>query len=119
MVNVPDAFMRGLEKPIILWLLSRKPRHGYELIREFKKLTGRRLKPSIVHPFLHKLEKEGFAVARWIEMGKRRIRYYSLTNNGENLLKKVREIFNRPVKEVFMDFIDKRKTTSYRNNATN
>lgn len=112
MVKVRDAFLRGLEKPIILWLLSRKPRHGYGLILEFTKLTGRKLKPSIVYPFLHRLEKEGFAAAEWVGKGKRRIRYYSLTNSGENLLRKVRGIFNRPIKEVLMDLISKRKPSS-------
>jgi len=110
MVNIYDAFLRGLEKPIILWLLSRKPRHGYELILEFKILTGRKLKPSIVYPFLHKLDRGGFAVAEWVKKGKRRIRCYSLTNSGENLLKKIRETFNNPIKEVLMDLIKKSKT---------
>lgn len=108
MVKVGDAFLRGFEKPIILWLLSRKPRYGYGLIVEFKKLTGRKLKPSIVYPFLHRLEKEGFAAAEWVKRGKRRIRFYSLTNSGENLLKKVRRIFNAPIKEFFLDLITRR-----------
>ena len=57
MVNVIDAFIRGLEKPIILWLLSLKPRYGSELIKEFESLTGRKLKPGIVYPFLQWLER--------------------------------------------------------------
>jgi len=109
MVKVCDAFLRGLEKPVMLWLLSRKPRYGYGLIMEFKKLTGRKLKPCIVYPFLHKLEKEGFAVTKWVEKGKRRITYYSLTGSGENLLVKIREMFNKPIKEVFKDLLSKRK----------
>jgi DNA-binding PadR family transcriptional regulator len=109
MVNAYDAFLRSLEKPVILWLLSQKPRHGYELILEFKKLTGRKLKPSIVYPFLHRLEREGFAVSKWIEKGKRKIKCYSLTSRGENLLKRAREIFSKPLREVLMDFIEKRK----------
>jgi DNA-binding PadR family transcriptional regulator len=109
MVNAYDAFLRGLEKPVMLWLLSRKPRHGYELILEFKKLTGRKLKPSIVYPFLHKLEKEGFAASKWIGKGKRKIKCYSLTSNGEKLLKRVREIFSKPLKEILTDLTDKRK----------
>jgi DNA-binding PadR family transcriptional regulator len=111
MVNAYDAFLRGLEKPVILWLLSRKPRHGYELILEFKKLTGRKLKPSIVYPFLHKLEREGFAVSKWISNGKRKIKCYSLTSKGENLLKRASEIFSKPLKEILTDLVGKRKST--------
>jgi len=107
MVKVSNIFLRGLEKPIILWLLAHKPRHGYELIVEFKRLTGRKLKPSIVYPFLHKLERGGFASAEWIVKGKKRIRHYSLTKSGEDLLRKFKEIFSKPVKQVLMDLIEK------------
>lgn len=104
-MKISDGFLRGLEKPIILWLLFHKPRHGYEIILEFNRLTGRKLKPSIVYPFLHKLEMEGFASGQWILRGKRKIRNYSLTKNGEELLQKVREIFTKPMREIFLDFV--------------
>jgi len=110
MVKVNDAFLRGLERPVILWLLSDKPRHGYELILEFKRLTGRKLKPAMVYPFLRKLEKGGFAVGEWVKKGKRRLRYYSLTNRGERLLRKVQGMFNKPLKQVLVDLISHRKT---------
>ncbi len=110
MIKISDGFLRGLEKPIILWLLFHKPRHGYEIMVEFKKLTGRKLKPSIVYPFLHKLELEGFASGQWTINGKRKIKYYSLTISGEELLQKVREIFTQPIKEIFLEFFEKKKT---------
>jgi len=112
MGKISNFFLRGLEKPIILWLLARKPRHGYELIVEFKKLTGRELKPSIVYPFLHKLERGGFASAEWIMKGKKRMRHYSLTKRGEDLLRKVKETFGKPFKEVLMDLIEKEGKSS-------
>lgn len=110
MVRVNDAFLRGLERPVMLWLLSRKPRHGYELILEFKRLTGQKLKPAMVYPFLRKLEEGGFAVSEWVEKGKRKLRYYSLTKRGEGLLRKVRGTFNKPLKEVLMELINQKKT---------
>ncbi|MEM2420101.1 MAG: PadR family transcriptional regulator [Candidatus Bathyarchaeia archaeon] len=105
MVKISDSFLRGLEKPIILWLLFHKPRHGYELITEFKKLTGRKLKPSIVYPFLHRLEREGFANGRWLVKGKRKIKHYVLTKNGEELFKRIKETFAKPVREFFQEII--------------
>lgn len=105
MVGVIQAFVRGLDKPIILWLLSRRPRHGYELIKELRRLTGRKLKPGIVYPFLHRLEEEGFAVGEWIIKGGRNVKYYSLTKKGENLLRRVRDLFEKRVKEVIMDLL--------------
>lgn len=112
MVKVPDMLIHGLERPIILWLLSHRPRHGYELILEFKRLTGRKLKPSIVYPFLHKLERNGFASGKWVEKGRRRIRYYSLTTKGEDLLRRIRKLFNKPLREVLLDMVSKRESSS-------
>ncbi|MCS7114511.1 MAG: PadR family transcriptional regulator [Candidatus Bathyarchaeota archaeon] len=111
MVKIGESFLRSLEKPVILWLLSRKPRHGYELIAEFRRLTGRRLKPSIVYPFLHRLEREGFASSQWLVKGKRKVKHYTLTRNGEELLGKVRETFTKPVKEFFIEIIGEKKQT--------
>ena len=103
--NFVYAFIRGLNKPIILWLLYIKPRSGYELMKEFTKLTGQKLKPGIVYPFLHHLEKGGFTVSKWIEKGKRKIKYYSLTKKGENLLGRVRNFFSMPIKELITDML--------------
>jgi len=63
------------------------------------------LKPGIVYPFLHHLEKGGFTVSKWIEKGKRKIKYYSLTKRGENLLGRVRNFFNMPIKELITDML--------------
>ena len=79
---------------------------------EFKRLTGQKLKPATVYPFLRKLENGGFAVSEWVEKGKRKMRYYSLTKRGERLLKKVRRMFNKSLKEVLMDLIDHKKLSS-------
>ena len=105
MVGVIQAFLQGLDKPIMLWLLSRGPRHGYGLIKELKRLTGHKLKPGIVYPFLHWLEQEGFAVGEWVENGRRHIKYYSLTKRGERLLSRIRDLFKRPLKEAITDFL--------------
>ena len=108
MVNVVNAFIRGFEKPIILWLLYLKPRHGYELIREFKSLTGRKLKPSIVYPFLQWLEREGYAVSRQIMRGKRRLKCYSLTEKGQELLKNLQDKLRASIGEVIKEFLRKK-----------
>ncbi len=63
----------------------------------------------MVYPFIRKLEKGGFAVSEWVEKGKRRLRYYSLTKRSENL-KNVRRMFNKSLKEVLMDLINHGET---------
>jgi len=105
MVKFVESFMQGLERPVILWLLYQKPMHGYGLIKELKRLTGRKLKPSMIYPFLHWLEKNGFVVGKWVEEDGRKVRYYSLTERGKCLLSRIRDLFKRPLKEILIDFL--------------
>lgn len=112
MVNVIKAFLRGLDKPIILWLLAEKPIHGYGLIKELKRITGRKPTSSIIYPFLHRLEERGFAVGRWVEKYGRNVKYYSLTEKGLELLNNIYSLFQKPVKEVLRDFLLKERGAS-------
>ena len=90
MVDVVDAFLRGFERPLIVWLLAPGPKNGYELMKEAKRLTGRTLKPSVVYPFLYWLEEKGFAVSDLMKKGRRELRFYRLTDKGKGLLMKVK-----------------------------
>ena len=107
MVEIITSFLRSLERPLILVLLSRRPRHGYELIHEFKKLTGRKLKPGFVYPFLHWLEKEGYTISQYVQKGKRKVKYYKLTEKGEKLLQRIRKSFRVSIKE-FVEYLIKK-----------
>ncbi|MCW4022106.1 MAG: PadR family transcriptional regulator [archaeon] len=106
MVNLTDSFIHGIEKPLVLWMLSRHPRHGYEIINEFKRLTGKKLKPSMIYPFLHGLEEEGFAVSEWARKSGRSLRRYRLTEKGEQMFTKLRGFFTKPIKEIISDLLD-------------
>ena len=109
MVNFRDSLVHGIEKPIILWLLYSNPRHGYELINEFKKLTGQKLKPGMVYPFLHWLEDEGFAASEWMKQSGRNLRRYHLTTTGKQMFRKLRNFFTKPVKEIIIDLLGEEK----------
>ena len=109
MVDAINAFLRGLERPLILWLISQGPRYGYELIKEVKRLTGQKLKPSALYPLLYWLEDEGFVVSEWIKKGRRDLRYYRLTEKGKALLVKVRGLFSEPIRGVIADFLSEQK----------
>ena len=68
----------------ILWLLSKKPAHGYEIIRimnkedEFNK-TG----PSRIYPFLRKLSGMKLIKAKEQKTGQRVRKLYSITPLGK------------------------------------
>ncbi len=109
MVDVINSFLQGLDRPLILWLIKQKPKHGYELITEIKRLTGRRLKPSTVYPLLYWLESEGYVVGEWVRKGKRNLRRYSLTAEGKTVLSKVSSLLNTPLRHVMVDLLTERK----------
>ena len=98
MVEVIKSFINGLNLIIILWLLSVKPRHGYEIIKEFRRLTGISLNPSVVYPLLHHLEEEGLALSRWIIEKNKARRCYSLTVRGKKLFNRFRTLFKERLK---------------------
>ena len=103
------SFSRG----IILWLVNQKPMSGYGIVKELERLTGQHFSSGIVYPLLYELEKEGFIAGEWTQKGRRRIKYYSIIENGTELLNHLREIFEMPVKEVLKDLI---RDSSRKNN---
>jgi DNA-binding PadR family transcriptional regulator len=105
MVDVVDAFLRGFERPLILWLLAPGPKNGYELMKEAKRLTGRTLKPSVVYPFLYWLEEKGFAVSDLMKKGRRELRFYRLTDKGKGLLMRVHNFFSNQIRGVIADLL--------------
>ena len=80
---------KGSAELLILSLLEREPRHGYEL----SKLIERRSRGAVrfnvasLYPLLYRLERRGWIQGRWVEKaGQRRRRYYRLTTQGRNVL---------------------------------
>lgn len=93
----PPAFDRELKKGstelLILTLVEKRPRHGYEIS---KLIEGRsdgvlRLNVASLYPLLYRLEKRGFLEGRWVEkVGQRRRRYYRITPAGRKRLQERR-----------------------------
>lgn len=78
-------FEQGDLKFVILQLLTDKPRHGYEIIKELEERSGGRYAPSpgTVYPTLTMLEEMGYATAALEEGGKK---VYSITDAGRAYL---------------------------------
>ena len=109
MVDTIKAFMHGLDRPLILWLLAQRPMHGSELIKEVKRLTGQRLKSCTLYPILYWLEEENFVTGECVKKGQRELRCYRLTEKGKNLLAKVHDLFNKPIGRLFADLLGEQK----------
>lgn len=95
----------GFSRAIILWLLNEKPMSGYALVKELEHLMGQHLSSGIVYPLLYELEKQGYIAGEWSQRGKRHTKHYSLTPEGKELLLRLRQLFDMPVKEALKDFI--------------
>jgi len=105
LVDIEGAFIRGFEKPLILWLLRDGPKTGYEIMIELTKLTGKTLNPGSIYPFLHWLDEQELAFSEWVTSGGREMRYYRLTNRGTEFYSNIQAFFQGPLKGMFKQII--------------
>ncbi len=78
---------KGYMRIALLILLSRKPCHGYEMMKEVEDRTGGFWKPTAggVYPILQSLEESGYIEGKW-EPQKRRRKIYRITEAGKLIL---------------------------------
>ncbi|MFH1770894.1 MAG: PadR family transcriptional regulator [archaeon] len=67
-----------------LCLLSKGPKHGYELIKELESKMDQSISASHVYPFLKSLEENKFIACKHVD--KRDKKSYDLTKNGEEFI---------------------------------
>jgi len=94
---------KGSAELLILSLLEREPRHGYELGRliESRSRGALRFNVASLYPLLYRLEKRGWIQGRWVEKaGQRRRRYYRLTSEGKSVLRARRRSWSELVEAV-------------------
>ena len=81
---------KGYIRIAVLILLSKKPYHGYEIMREIKERTGGFWRPTAggIYPILQNLEKSGYVEGEWDVQKKRRRKTYTVTGTGELVLQR-------------------------------
>lgn len=112
---------RGDIKFILLGLLSERPQHGYELMKELEARRGgfRRSSPGSVYPTLQMLEEGGYLTSEEID-GKR---VYTITESGRQFLSDRNQQFDsRKTRDSFMEskpseLIELRRTLTELNDA--
>lgn len=91
LASVPDPeWKKGSAELLVLSLLEAQPRHGYDISKLIQVRSGGALRFHVtsLYPLLHRLEKQGLIVGRWVEKAdQRRRRYYSLTPQGHAALR--------------------------------
>lgn len=76
---------KGSAELLVLSLLEDQPRHGYDISKLIEHRSGGALRFHVtsLYPLLHRLERQGWIIGRWVEKAdQRRRRYYSLTSEG-------------------------------------
>ena len=98
------VFDRGDLKYVILRLLSRKPMHGYEVMRALEEESGGcySASPGSVYPTLQMLEDQGYVVCEEKE-GKK---VYTITEEGREFLKENGDVVDDILDRV-SDFTDR------------
>lgn len=80
---------KGSAELLILSLVEKRARHGYEISKLIEDRSGGSLRFNVasLYPLLYRLEKRGWLQGRWVEKeGQRRRRYYRLTAQGHRVL---------------------------------
>jgi DNA-binding PadR family transcriptional regulator len=71
-------------------LLSKKPQHGYEIMKEIKEKSRGFWKPTAggMYPILKDLQTSGYIQGEWDAKTRRRKRIYKITRSGRTVLKR-------------------------------
>ena len=89
------GLMRGFGNTMILWLISQKRHHGYDImtiLHESSPLDNKMPSASKIYPVLHDLENHGLIEGTWEYQGKKKIKYYEITEEGQKTLSRFKEM---------------------------
>lgn len=79
--------MAGVMSTFLLWLISKKPTHGYEMIRLLRREHDTmKIGPAHIYPILAEMSRRGLIKVRKVASGKRIKKLYSVTPLGRKKL---------------------------------
>ncbi len=84
-MKTEESYMTNLTKLYIFMLLQESPKHGYELIEELGRRTGKKPSAGQVYPLLKHLKKNGCIKLKSVVSGRKTKKVYSLTPEGRKL----------------------------------
>ena len=87
-MRVDKELSKGSHELILLKLLSRGDKYGYQILQEMALLSDHAFEMSqgSLYPFLHRLETRGFLTSYREDAGGRRRVLYPLTEKGHKAL---------------------------------
>ncbi len=80
-----DDLISDFSRFYILTILYEGPAHGYSIISRFKNRVKKDVSPSLVYPFLQKLEEKGLVTHTVEPVGEKERKIFELTQEGKKL----------------------------------
>ncbi|MBR6927455.1 MAG: PadR family transcriptional regulator [Methanobrevibacter sp.] len=95
-------FSNGITHNLILWIISKENIHGYGIMKKLEEFFNFdcnqcdiNINSSKVYPILSKMEKAGLIAGEWkVNENNKRVKYYSITEDGEIVLGHVQTHMN-------------------------
>ena len=93
---VDKSLVSGSTMMLLLKLLSEKDMYGYEMIETLRERSQNvfELKAGTLYPLLHTMEEKGMLEVYEREAGGKVRKYYSITKQGQKVLKDRQEEWN-------------------------
>jgi PadR family transcriptional regulator PadR len=63
--HAPDGHVRSFVQPRLLFLLARKPTHGYELMEQLNEGEGAAIDPALLYRTLNRFQADGLVSSTW------------------------------------------------------
>ncbi len=80
-----DDLISDFSRFYMLTILYEGPTHGYSILSKFRKRVGKEVSPSLVYPFLRKLEEKGLVKHVDKPVGEKERKIFELTAEGRAL----------------------------------
>ena len=95
-------FSNGIIHNLILWIISKKSIHGYGIMKRLEDFFSFEnskceinINSSKVYPILKKMEDKGLIIGEWqINENNKRVKYYTITDEGLLILDNIRSVMN-------------------------
>ncbi len=90
--NIHKQMLKHMLSAFLLWLISKKPVHGYELIKKIERDGGFRVvTASKLYPILKILTKQGLITQKKESQGQRVRKVYYITAHGRGVLMHIKK----------------------------
>ena len=91
----------GLLQMQILWILDRKPTHGYEIMKMLSEIKKTKITQGTLYPALQTLEERGYIMGH--EDNRKTV--YSITSTGKKAMSDACVDFSRTFFGIFQSFV--------------